>query len=71
LVLQVNRFDVAEAATATAGVKADATGDDVIAALRDRVPDLRKPFPPRERIRPIDSARSATPSKGALDRVTV
>src|SRR5664279_3416885 len=56
IVLQVNGFDVVEAATATAGLKAfadgrfdaavvdilleDAMGYDVIAALRDRVPDL-------------------------------
>ena len=56
MVLQVNSFDVVEAATASAGLKAfedghfdvvivdilleDAMGYDVIAALRDRVPDL-------------------------------
>jgi len=56
IVLQVNGFDVVEAATAAAGLKAfadgrfdaavvdillgDAIGYDVIAALRDRVPDL-------------------------------
>lgn len=56
MVLQVNSFDVVEAATAAAGLKAfedghfdvvivdilldDAMGYDVIAALRDRAPDL-------------------------------
>jgi DNA-binding response OmpR family regulator len=56
MVLQVNCFDVIEAASAAAGLKAfadgnfdaaivdilleDAMGYDVIAALRDRVPDL-------------------------------
>ena len=56
MVLQVNSFDVVEAATASAGLKAfedghfdvvivdilldDAMGYDVIAALRDRAPDL-------------------------------
>jgi len=56
MVLQVNRFDVVEAASAAAGLKAiadgrfdvvivdilldDAIGYDVIAILRDRVPDL-------------------------------
>src|SRR4051794_29418006 len=56
MVLQINRFDVVEAASAAAGLKAfadgsfdaaivdilleDATGYDVIAALRDRVPHL-------------------------------
>jgi len=56
MVLQVNRFEVVEAASAAAGLEAfsesrfdivvvdilleDAMGYDVIAALRDRVPDL-------------------------------
>ena len=56
MVLQVNRFDVVEAASAAAGLKAfadgrfdvvvvdilleDAMGYDVIAALRERVPEL-------------------------------
>jgi DNA-binding response OmpR family regulator len=56
MVLRVNRFDVVEAATAAAGLKAfaderfdvvivdilleDAMGLDVIATLRDRVPDV-------------------------------
>ena len=56
MVLQVNRFEVVEAASAAAGLKAfsegrfdvvivdilleDAMGYDVIAALRERVPDV-------------------------------
>jgi DNA-binding response OmpR family regulator len=56
MVLQVNRFEVVEAASAAAGLKAfaqgrfdvvvvdilleDATGYDVIAALRERAPEL-------------------------------
>ncbi len=56
MVLKVNRFDVVEAATAAAGLKAfadggfdvvivdilleDAMGFDVIATLRERVPDV-------------------------------
>ena len=83
--LQVNRFDVVEAASAAAGPKpsrmaastslivdvllVDAIGYDVIASLRDRVPDL--PIVAVSELMSLDfdvpNARRA--GAGVLDRV--